>query len=167
MQRHSHLLRQEDETVYPCHTVINNFAVDLPQEFPECRNLMHIIKLGDIRNHCRHFVFRLQFIDSPQKRKICCENQEFRFTWILLQPRPHLPHSYELFYERDIPAADLMADYAPTGPVCIFQVKDFEVFGPCSNRQGIDNNQRFICIRMDSLDQIPLKVIRCIGDTSF
>lgn len=87
--------------------------------------------------------------------------------WILLQPRSYLPHSYELFYERDIPTADLMANYAPTGPVCIFQVKDFEVFRPCSNRQGIDNNQRFICIRMDSLNQIPLKVVRRIGDASF
>lgn len=67
--------------------------------------------------------------------------------WILLQPRSYLPHSYELFYERDIPTADLMADYISTGPVCIFQVKGFEIFRPCSNRQGIDNNQRFICMQ--------------------
>lgn len=86
-------------------------------------------KTRDIRNHCRYFVFGIQFIDSPQKRKICCEDQNFRFTRILLQPRPYLPHSHELFYERDIPAADLMADYVLTGPVCIFQVKDFEVLG--------------------------------------
>ena len=141
--------------------------MDSPQESPECRNLVHIIKLGNIRNHRCYPVFGLQFIDSPQKWKICCEDQNFRFTRILLQPRPYLPHSHELFYERDIPAADLMADYVLTGPVCIFQVKDFEVFRPCSNWQGIDNNQWFICIRMDSLNQIPLKVIRCIGDASF
>lgn len=85
--------------------------------------------------------------------------------WILLQPRSYLPHSYELFYERDIPTADLMADYIPAGPVCIFQAKDFEVFRPCSNRQDIDYCQLFFCIRLNSPDQIPLKVIRRIGDS--
>ena len=129
MQRDRHLLRQEDEAIDSFHEMINDLAVDPPQESPECRNLVHIIKLGNIRNHRCYPVFGLQFIDSPQKWKICCEDQNFRFTRILLQPRPYLPHSHELFYERDIPTADLMADYIPTGPVRVFQAESLKALG--------------------------------------
>ena len=85
--------------------------------------------------------------------------------WILLQPRSYLPHSYELFYERNIPAADLVTDYAPAGPVRVFQAESLKALGPCSDRQDIDYCQLFFCIRLNAPDQIPLKVIRRIGDS--